>query len=113
MPAVANVMPMIATLRAPERVDQRLRQAGADLIPKVTGKKASPARQRVVAEDILDVQGGEEEHREHCRGDEQQRRVGDRQRPDAEDAQTHQRCLGAGLDHQERRQQGDRERLRD
>jgi hypothetical protein len=78
------------------------------MIPIVTGRNATSGRQRAVAEDVLDVERGEEEHSEHAGEHAQKRGVADDQGTDAQDAQPHQRRVTAALDGDERGQQHER-----
>jgi hypothetical protein len=64
---------------------------------------------RAVAEDLLHVEGDEEEHREQRGADEQPDHVGAGQRPDSEDRERHQRFGRAQLDRDEQREQQCRE----
>jgi hypothetical protein len=78
------------------------------MIPTVKGRKASPASSGA-AEHSLQVQRVEEEHRKQPGGNEEHRDVRGPHRPHAEDAQPHQRLDRAALDHEERREEQERD----
>jgi hypothetical protein len=77
----------------------------ADDDPAGHRQERKPSAQWAVAEDLLHVQGGKEEHPEQARRDQQQHHVGHGKRPDAEDAEPDQRGDTTALNHHERRQQ--------
>ena len=92
-----------------DALDERLGHAGADDDPGRHRQEGQTRAQRAVAEDLLDVERGEEEHPEHPRRDQQQHRVAHGKGADPEDAETHQGRLAAGLD----REEGTQQRRRD
>ena len=91
-------------------LDQDLRGARAGADADGHRQEREAGLDRLEAQDLLDVEGREEEQREQAARDQQQHDVGDREAADLEDAQADQRALDAGLDEDEDREQRDADR---
>ena len=87
----------------PEAADQLLREHRADHDPEAHRQERDAGLERRVAEHLLQVQGAEEEHREHPGEDQQHHAVGGRQRAQPEQVEAHQRRVRAPLDRPRRR----------
>ena len=96
-------------LRA-QAADQLLREHRADHDPEAHRQERDPGLERRVAEHLLQVQGAEEEHREHPGEDQQHHAVGRCQRAQAEEVEPHQRRLRAAARCRRRRPAAPRRR---
>ena len=102
-PAAASVMPVEDGRLDADALDQLLREPGAGDDPEGHGQEREAGLQRRVAEDLLHVERGEEEHPEEAADDDEEDGVGGGQRADAEDPEAHERGDRAALDEPRRR----------